>query len=41
MLSSLKNKKENYKNGDKFIKDNDLRKEITQLKKAKSMFKKI
>ena len=30
---TLNRQEENYKNGDKFIKDSDLRKEITQLKK--------
>ena len=30
---ALNKQEENYKNGGKFIKDNDLRKEITQLKK--------
>ena len=30
---TLSRQQENYKNGGKFIKDNDLRKEITMLKK--------
>ena len=31
---SLSKQEENYKNGGKFIKDTDLRKELTQLKKS-------
>ena len=33
IIGQLQEKQENYKNGGKFISDNDLRKEFTQLKK--------